>query len=126
MHRQIISFHFRRGDKILTFGTQTLLQTKFNQQFTKNPRRETIEILAEILLLCNNQKRKTIIMQKTNLCYKGLMKHLAYLTQLDMLERDKAYFFTTKKGDEFLEVYANLQRILYDNNKDRSYIQNLE
>lgn len=105
---------------------QPQLQLKFNQQSAKDSRRERTEIFAQILLLCDNQKRKTTIRYKTNLCYRELMKDLDYLTQLDMLECDNGYYVTTKKENEFIEVFANLQKILYDGNKNRSCIWNLE
>ncbi len=110
----------------MTLRTQTLLQLRFDKHNLNHSRRDRAQILAEILLLCNNQKRKSNIRSKADLSYKELLKHLDYLTQLDMLERNKHYYVTTKKGNEFLEGYVYLKKLLYYDDKGRSLIRNLE
>ena len=51
----------------------------------KGSKRERTEIVAEILLHCNQHKTKTNIMQRVNLNYAQLKKHLEALTTQGLL-----------------------------------------
>jgi predicted transcriptional regulator len=46
----------------------------------KGSRRGKLDIIAEILLLCEHQKTKTSIMYNTNLTYSQLKSHMDTLT----------------------------------------------
>jgi predicted transcriptional regulator len=82
----------------------------------KAVKRGRLEIIADILLFCEQHKAKTSIMYNTNLNYAQLQIHLSYLTSLGMLIREKGRYFTTDKGYRFLELFAELQDILRDLN----------
>jgi predicted transcriptional regulator len=75
-----------------------------------------MEIIAEILLLCERQRAKTNIMYKTNLNYAQLQTHLNSLMSLGMLIREEGFYVTTEKGFRFLELFAELQGILKSQN----------
>jgi len=79
-------------------------------------KRGRLEIIADILLFCDQHKAKTSIMYNTNLNYAQLQIHLSYLTSLGMLMREQDRYFTTDKGYRFLELFAELQDILRDAN----------
>ena len=79
---------------------------------TKGARRGRLEILAEILLFCEQRKAKTSIMYKTNLNYAQLKSHLKFLTSQGMLMYDTKKYATTEKGYHFLELFAELNDIL--------------
>lgn len=51
-------------------------------------KRGRLEIMAEILFHCCQQKTKTSIMYKTNLNYMQLKTYLRYLTSRGLLSRD--------------------------------------
>src|SRR3989304_9556490 len=72
-------------------------------------KRGRLEIIAEILLFCDQQKAKTNIMYNTNLNYAQLESHLSYLTSLGLLLRQEGRYLTTGKGYRFLELFAELQ-----------------
>jgi predicted transcriptional regulator len=75
-----------------------------------------MEIIAEILLLCERQRAKTNIMYETNLNYAQLQAHLSSLISLGMLMREEGFYVTTEKGFRFLELFAELQGILRNQN----------
>jgi predicted transcriptional regulator len=79
---------------------------------TRGSRRERLEIMAEILCYCNQQKTKTNIMYKVNLNYTQLKKHLKSLTAQGLLTTNKNKYATTQKGNRFLELFAQLNAIL--------------
>ena len=79
-------------------------------------KRGRLGIIAEILLFCDQQKAKTNIMYNTNLNYAQLESNLSYLTSLGMLMRQEGRYLTTSKGYRFLELFAELQDILRDEN----------
>jgi predicted transcriptional regulator len=79
-------------------------------------KRGRLEVIADILLFCEQHKAKTSIMYNTNLNYAQLRIHLSYLTSLGMLRREQSRYLTTDKGYRFLELFAELQNILRDAN----------
>jgi predicted transcriptional regulator len=79
-------------------------------------KRGRLEIIAEILLFCDQHKAKTSIMYNTNLNYAQLESHLSCLTSLGMLMHQEGRYLTTAKGYRFLELFAELQAILRDEN----------
>src|SRR3990170_4716828 len=68
-------------------------------------KRGRMEIIAEILLFCDQQKAKTSIMYKTNLNYSQLQSQLKFLTAQGMLSSNTGKFGTTAKGYRFLELF---------------------
>jgi predicted transcriptional regulator len=78
-------------------------------------KRGRLEIIAEILLFCDQHKAKTSIMYNTNLNYSQLESHLRFLISLGLLMRQESRYLTTAKGYRFLELFAELQGILREN-----------
>jgi predicted transcriptional regulator len=79
-------------------------------------KRGRLEIIAEILLFCDQHKAKTSIMYNTNLNYAQLESHLRFLISLGLLVRSEGRYLTSAKGYRFLELFAELQDILKDQN----------
>jgi predicted transcriptional regulator len=75
-------------------------------------KRGRLEIMAEILLYCDQRKTKTSIMYKTNLNYVQLKKHLRYLTSHGLLGREMKKYVTTEKEYRFLAIFAQLNDLL--------------
>ena len=84
---------------------------------TNGARRGRLEIIADILLFCDQQKAKTSIMYKTNLNYAQLKRHLKSLTSQGLLTHNRDKYATTEKGYRFLELFAQLNDILKSVNK---------
>jgi predicted transcriptional regulator len=63
-------------------GETKLVKLRKNNgwNFTSSSKRGRLEIMAEILCYCSQQKAKTDIMYKANLNYTQLKKHLKSLT----------------------------------------------
>ena len=79
---------------------------------TNGARRGRLEIIAEILLFCDQQKSKTSIMYKTNVNYAQLKRHLKSLTSQGLLAHNRDKYATTEKGYRFLELFTQLNDIL--------------
>jgi predicted transcriptional regulator len=92
------------------------LRTDTGWKVNSRAKRGRMEIIAEILLFCDRKKAKTNIMYNTNLNYAQLQNHLSCLTSLELLRRDGGRYVTTEKGFRFLELFAELQDILRDEN----------
>lgn len=75
-------------------------------------RRGRQDIIAEILVYCEQQKTKTSIMYNTNLNYAQLKKQMKLLTSQKLLERKINKYQTTEKGIHYLELYAQLDELL--------------
>jgi len=80
--------------------------------FAKAARRGRMEIMAEILLFCSQQKAKTKIMYNINLNYAQLKSHLRSLTAQGLLTTNKGQYATTQKGYRFLTLFAQLNDML--------------
>jgi predicted transcriptional regulator len=93
-----------------------LLRLKKDLKVSSGAKRGRMEIIAEILLLCERENAKTSIMYKTNLNYAQLQSHLSSLTTIGMLTQENGLYLTTEKGFRFLELYAELQGILRNQN----------
>lgn len=91
-----------------------LIKLKQNNcwNFTKGSKRGRLEIMAEILRYCDQQKAKTKIMYTINLNYAQLKRHLKSLTSQGLLTTNKNKYATTQKGHRFLELFAQLNDIL--------------
>jgi predicted transcriptional regulator len=80
--------------------------------FNRGLKRGQLEIKAEILCYCNQQKTKTNIMYNVNLNHAQLQKHLKSLTSNGLLTTSKNMYATTQKGHHFLELFVQLNDIL--------------
>lgn len=78
----------------------------------KGSRRGKLDIIAEILLFCEQQKTKTSIMYNTNLNYSQLKNHMDTLTSQGLLARNINKYSTTEKGNHFLKLFAQLNDTL--------------
>ncbi len=83
-------------------------------EFNKKTRRDSVDILAEILELCRKPCLKTNIMHKANISYVSLIGFLKQLRKLKLLgfSRDTNQYQTTEKGLEFLRRYSALRELL--------------
>jgi len=90
------------------------LKLKQGNVWTSNNsvKRGRMEIIAEILLFCDQQKAKTSIMYRTNLNYVQLQSQLKFLTAQGMLSYNMGKYATTEKGYRFLELFLGLYDIL--------------
>jgi len=88
------------------------LRQNSSWNFAKRAKRGRLEIMAEIMRFCDQQKAKTKIMYKTNLNYAQLKKHLRSLTSKGLLASNTNKYFTTQKGRRFLEIFAQLNDML--------------
>ncbi len=77
-------------------------------------RRGTFELIADVLLFCREEKRKTKIMHENNLNYAQLQSQLDLLTSRGLLEHENGKFVTTGKGLVSIELFLKIHRILQD------------
>jgi predicted transcriptional regulator len=118
MSSKILGVHMRSAQLQIVSKEQAgetiliRLKRKNGYSWTKGSKRDRLEILAEILLCCDQQQTKTSIMYKTNLNYAQLKKHLAYLTTQGLLGRSLKKYVTTEKGYRFLGLFAQMNDML--------------
>ena len=95
-------------------GDTILLKLKQNNgwNLTNGSKRGQLEIMAEILLYCDQEQAKTSIMYKINLSHTQLKKYLKYLTSRGLLGHNLKKYVTTEKGYRFLVLFAQLDDIL--------------
>lgn len=81
--------------------------------FTKRGR---LEIIYEILSICNAPAQKTRVLYRCNLSYEQLQKYLGYLISRRLLRtfknRGKDFYQITDNGKAFLEEYERLKHLL--------------
>ena len=82
-------------------------------------RRGKMDIMAEILLFCEQQKTKTSIMYNVNLNYSQLINQVNSLLSQGLLEKKLNKYVTTERGYRFLELFAKINDLLeeFKNNK---------
>ncbi len=85
---------------------------KHEKHLIKGHRRGRLDIFAEILLFCEQQKTKTSIMYNTNLNYGQLKAHMDSLISQGLLVKTQNKYLTTDKGYRFLELFAQLNDLL--------------
>ena len=78
----------------------------------KGSRRGKLDIMAEILLFCEQKKTKTSIMYNTNLNYSMLKNQMDTLTSQGLLAKSVNKYYTTEKGYRFLELLAQINDLL--------------
>jgi predicted transcriptional regulator len=89
-----------------------LLKHEHERSCFKGFRRGKLDIIAEILLFCEQYKTKTSIMYNTNLNYGQLKTHMDALTTRGLLVKKLNKYMTTEKGYRFLELFAQLNDLL--------------
>jgi predicted transcriptional regulator len=77
-------------------------------------KRDRIEIMAEILILCVESQTKTHIMYGTNLSWKMLQHYLEHMQSKGLLVKEKKSkkYITSKRGQKFLEKWNELKELL--------------
>ncbi|MCX6672133.1 MAG: hypothetical protein NTX92_09465, partial [Euryarchaeota archaeon] len=73
-----------------------------------NNKRNEFEIIRQILLLSNNEIKKTRLMYQTNMCYHHFNEYLTFLLNKRLLEERREnpvgrVYITTDKGRKMLE-----------------------
>jgi predicted transcriptional regulator len=69
-------------------------------------KRDKLEIIQSILLICKNGAKKTEIVYKANLNFKNAEVYLKWLINREMIVKDGKFFKITPQGSELL---SNLQ-----------------
>ncbi|MCW4053014.1 MAG: winged helix-turn-helix domain-containing protein [Candidatus Bathyarchaeota archaeon] len=77
-------------------------------------KRNSLEIMTEILVLCKKPKTKTRVMYRTNLSWRMLHKYLSQLQSRGLLEAHHSLpqYATTQKGLKFVEKWRELTEFL--------------
>ncbi len=88
--------------------------TELYKEPSKRTRRDSVDILADMLELCRKPCLKTSIMYKTNISYTLFRTYLKRLRALKMLELNPnaKQYLITEKGLEFLRRYFALRELL--------------
>jgi len=99
---------------LLEYGDETRVKLRKNNgwDLVRGSKRERMEIMAEILCYCTEQKAKTDIMYKANLNYAQLKKYLESLTSQGLLVADGNKYAATRKGHRFLKLFVQLNKML--------------
>ena len=77
-------------------------------------KRNSLEIIAEILVLCKQSQTKTRVMYRTNLSWRMLQKYLSQLQSRGLLEVHHSVikYTTTQKGLKFIKKWRELAKLL--------------
>jgi len=77
-------------------------------------KRNSLQIMAEILSLCEHPQTKTRVMYRTNLSWRMLQKYLYQLQSRGLLEvhHSLAKYTTTEKGLKFVKKWGELVELL--------------
>lgn len=89
-----------------------LLKHERELSINSGSRRGKMDIIAEILLFCEQQKTKTSIMYNANLNYSQLKTQMNALMSQGLLEKKINKYVTTEKGYRFLELFAQINDLL--------------
>ena len=85
-------------------------------------RRDRLYIIAEILEIARDGCLKTQIMYRANLSFAQLNEYLLFLLKMDLLviqnENNRNTYRMTRKGERYLEKYADIAAILGDNERN--------
>jgi len=91
-----------------------LLKREKSWNNIEGARRGRLDIIAEILLFCEQQKTKTGIVYNTNLNYCQLKRHKDALTTQGLLTKKTSKYITAEKGCRLLELFVQLNDLLAD------------
>jgi len=77
-------------------------------------KRNSLEIIAEILNVCKQPQTKTRVMYKTSLSWQMLQKYLSQLQSAGLLKvhHSLTKYATTPKGLEFIRKWRELAQLL--------------
>lgn len=77
-------------------------------------KRNSFEIMVEILSFCEQPQFKTKVMYGTNLSWKMFHKYLSQLESMGLLEvhHSSTKYVTTQKGLKFIEKWKELAELL--------------
>jgi len=75
--------------------------------------RDRMNIIADILTVVANQAKKTQIMYRANLSYETLQRYLTLLLDASLVDfvPQKQRYMLTEKGENFLSVYQEYDRL---------------
>jgi predicted transcriptional regulator len=65
-------------------------------------KRDRLEIIRSILIICKNGAKKTEIVYKSNLNFKNGEAYLQWLIDRDLITKEEKFFKTTPKGVKLL------------------------
>jgi predicted transcriptional regulator len=65
-------------------------------------KRDRLEIIQSILIICKNGAKKTEIVYKSNLNFKNGEAYLQWLIDRDLIAKEEKFFKTTPKGAKLL------------------------
>ena len=65
-------------------------------------KRDRLEIIRSILIICKNGAKKTEIVYKSNLNFKNGETYLQWLIDRDLITKEEKFFKTTPKGAKLL------------------------
>jgi predicted transcriptional regulator len=94
---------------LIDYSEEAKLKLKQSNRWAKRGR---LEIIAEILCYCSQQKSKTNIMCNVNLNHTQLKKYLKFLMSQRLLMVNRNKFVTTRKGHCFIELFVQLSKML--------------
>ncbi len=84
-----------------------------DKKIFQSKRRGHFEIVVQILDLCMHGKRKTNILYQANLSFTQVEKYIADMLLCDLVKQDGKKYFTTEKGKQVLDLFAELNEALY-------------
>ncbi|MCW4024739.1 MAG: winged helix-turn-helix domain-containing protein [Candidatus Bathyarchaeota archaeon] len=99
-------------DNKLNSAHTPLILFKQKEVNSKASRRGKLDIVAEILQFCSEQKTKTSVMYNTNLNYAQLKKQLDILVTQGLLIKNSNKFCTTQKGQRFIILFNELNALI--------------
>lgn len=75
-------------------------------------KRDKLEIIQSILLICKNGAKKTEIVYKANLNFKNAEVYLKWLDDREMIVKDGKFFKITAKGCELLSSLQSASKFM--------------
>ena len=75
-------------------------------------KRDKLEIIQNILLICKNGSKKTEIVYKANLNFKNAEVYLEWLIDREMILKEGKFFKITSKGSELLSDLQSTSKFM--------------
>jgi predicted transcriptional regulator len=75
-------------------------------------KRDKLEIIQGIVLICKNGAKKTEIVYKANLNFKNAEVYLKWLNDREMIVKDGKFFKITSKGSELLSSLQSASKFM--------------